>query len=82
MIFRCPKLSRRCRKEDGPKIAHVPVVELDEDYWSLLGKDDDISVKVPEDDEEVRANLSSCTIMGLTFFFFFWMKYGSIMGLT
>jgi hypothetical protein len=34
-IKRCPELSRRCRNEDGPKIAHVPVVELDE-YKKLL----------------------------------------------
>jgi hypothetical protein len=52
-IKKCPELSRRCRNEDGPKIAHVPDVELDED--------DDISVILSEEDDEVRANLSSCS---------------------
>ena len=53
-----PKLSRRCRKEDGPKIAHVPVVELREDYGQICPYK---FVKAPEDDEEVRTNLSSYT---------------------
>uniref|UniRef100_A0A2N9HXW4 Uncharacterized protein n=1 Tax=Fagus sylvatica TaxID=28930 RepID=A0A2N9HXW4_FAGSY len=44
-----PKLSRRCRKEDGPKIAHVPVVELREDYGQICRYK---FVKAPEDDED------------------------------
>ncbi len=72
-IEECLKLSRRCRKKkrkkDRPKIAHVPVVDLDKDYGSSSETDDDISLNLSEEDYEVRANLSSCsscTIMGLT----------------
>ena len=67
----CPKLSRKCREEVRRKIAHVPNIDFDEDFDEDGGssskrdddiseRDDDISVYLPGEDDEVRAYMSSC----------------------
>ena len=75
MIRDCPNLSRKCRQEDGHKIAHVPDVDLDEDSGCSSEIDDDMSSYLPKEDDEgctseehdeVSPNLSSCTILVLT----------------
>ncbi|KAM3691143.1 hypothetical protein ACJW31_09G173200 [Castanea mollissima] len=36
-IWRCPKLSRKCREEVRHKIAHVPNIDFDEDFYEDSG---------------------------------------------
>ena len=63
-IWLCPKLSRKCREEVRHKIAHVPNIDFDdyfdEDNGSSSKRDDDISVYLQGEDDEVRAYMSFC----------------------
>ena len=60
-IQKCPKLSRKCREEVRHISAHVPNIAFDEkDSGSSSERDDDISVYLPGEDDEVRACMSCC----------------------
>ena len=71
-IQKCPKLSRKCREEVRHKIAHVPNIDFDEyfneDSGSSSWRDDDFSIYLPGEDDEV-------SIYVFLFFLYYYRLY-------